>query len=134
MATVLDLVGSSSYKQRPLDGISLLPYLRGEVKAGERTSGIGWYGIVGYGSTNHANPNYPQPGTGSKGCPDYSAAANIFGDVPANFSTPGHQPQWAWSENDLKLFGCKSKVDGVADSNDSGGWHFFLYDLAADRK
>lgn len=124
MATVLDILNMTSYEGRPLDGYSLLPYLSGQVAAGGRPQGIGWYGSFGYGSTNHANPQYPnQPGTGSKGCPFFSTAQSV-GDVPANFSTPGNQPQWAWTDNDYKLFGCKEK---------QGSWHFFMYNLVTDR-
>ena len=41
-------------------------------------------------------------------CPNTSAALEL-GDLPPakNFTTPGHQPQWAWAEgNQYKLFGC----------------------------
>lgn len=118
MATILDVLGMSPYQNRPLDGTSLLPFFRNQTK--ERASPIGWYGIFKFGSTDHINGTFPHK------CPAYSNARKL-GDVPANFTTPGRQPQWAWAEgNRYKLFGCV----GVEDKQ----WHFFMYDLDADRK
>ena len=89
--------------------------------------GVGWYGIFRYGQTNR----------NSTGCPNYSAA-RAGGDVPANFSVPGGQHQFAWTENGpWKLFGCASEDEEEASINGvrsgEGAWHFFMYNLEADR-
>lgn len=93
-------------------------------------------GIFGFGETNHRVVNgtttYPDI------CPNVSAALAL-GDVPANFSTAMHQPQFSWAEgNDLKLFGCEGKCDGTnCNSTQPGyvnkGWRFFLFNLTSDR-
>lgn len=128
MASLLDLLQMQSYHNRPLDGHSLVPYLQGKETDRPGSAGIGWYGTFKFGSTDHVNGTFPFY------CPNSSAAlvrginalssrslhtsgsllakkltADIqeLGDLPDNFTTPGHQPQWAWAEgNQYKLFGC----------------------------
>ena len=79
-----------------------------------------------------------------------------LGDLPDNFTTPGHQPQWAWAEgNQYKLFGCVGVFRRVFAENvaarsddvrvgvfgfivrhvgrDTRTWQAFLYDIVADR-
>ena len=137
MPTVLDLLGLESYQGRPLDGISLLPVLRGDMEQRPQAAGIGTHGSFRFGSTNHkAGPDgketYPDI------CPEACASAAL-GDIPSTFSTVGNLPQWSWAEgNDLKLFGCRGHCDGTnCNSTRPGyrneGWKFFLFNLTADR-
>jgi hypothetical protein len=100
-------------------------------------SGVGIHGIFGFGATNH----YIDPdGTTHflDKCPSHAASIEL-GDVPSNFTTVGRQPQFSWAEgNDLKLFGCDGRCDGTnCNSTSPGyanlGWHFFLFNLTADR-
>lgn len=133
LPTLLDALGLDAH--RPLDGISLLPYLRGHAPERDTSAGIGIHGIFRFGSTNHqvtpeGNTTFPDI------CPTHSDA-DALGDVPANFSTPGNQPQWSWAEgNHLKLFGCKGHCNGTncnstAPGYRNEGWHFFLFNLSA---
>ena len=46
--------------------------------------------------------------------------------MPADFTTPGGQPQFAWMQGDLKLFGCQQP-------HGNHSWQFFLYNISADR-
>jgi hypothetical protein len=143
MATVLDVLGMQSFQGRPLDGVSLLPVLRGEMAVRPATAGIGIHGDFPYGDTNHQlNPWTNQLETPFR-CPANSASASL-GDVPSNFSSAGNGPQFSWAEgNHLKIFGCKGICTGSGKScvnKTSGvphppnpGWHFFLYNLTADR-
>ena len=130
MPTLLDALGQAA--PRTLDGVSLLPYLRGEAAERDAAAGIGIHGIFRFGSTNHQNGSFPDI------CPNASDAVAL-GDVPADFSTPGNQPQWSWAEgNHLKIFGCRGHCDGTnCNSTSPGyrneGWHFYLYNLTADR-
>ena len=121
-ATVLDLLGGmASFEGRPLDGVSLVPFLSGKVTARPMEAGLGWYGSFRFGSTDHINGTFPFF------CPNTSWAREL-GDHPADqtFDTPGHQPQLAWAEgNHMKLFGCVGR--------DNRLWQFFLYNLTTDR-
>ena len=117
-ATVLDMLGMHSFEDRPLDGESLLPYLRGERKS--RLGAIGWHGVFYLGSTNHVNGTFPYV------CPNTSAAAEM-GDIPVDFSTPFHQPQGAWSDDEMKLVMCRTQHTAPQ------RWNFYLYNLTADR-
>eukprot|EP00051_Salpingoeca_urceolata_P033127 m.19085 g.19085 ORF g.19085 m.19085 type:complete len:662 (-) comp5874_c0_seq1:180-2165(-) len=151
LPTVLDILNTSS--PHVVDGSSLVPYFKAAATISPATHDnttavtalqaprhpIGWYGIFRYGSTNHLNPG--QNGTGSKGCPFYSASQNVFGDVPASYSAPGGQKQVAWldvgsGQGAFKLFGCASQ-SSAGDNGDNGDngdtWHFFLYNLDTDR-
>lgn len=120
LPTVLDLLDLQSHKGRPLDGISLLPALRGELSERPIDAGIGIHGTFYLGSTNHVNGSHPYV------CPN-SSGAKVLGDVPQDFETPGGNPQFSWAEgSELKLIGCK-----VSDSDI--GWNFFMYNLTSDR-
>ena len=124
---------------RPIDGISLLPVLRGEMSTRPTTAGIGIHGSFPFGATNHQL----DPATGALvvpyRCPVDSASARL-GDVPSDFASAAHGGyQFSWAEgNELKLLGCNGFCDGT-NCNDTApgfanpGWHFFLYNLTADR-
>lgn len=124
-------------RQRSLDGTSLLPVLRGDVTERPKQAGIGIHGIFRFGSTNHHIDPQTHVETYPDICPTHSDAVDL-GDVPANFSTPGNQPQFSWAEgNHLKLFGCNGHCDGTnCNSTAPGyrnmGWHFFLFNLTSD--
>ena len=68
MASLLDLLGMKSYRNRPIDGHSLVPYLRGKESERPITAGLGWYGSFKFGSTDHVNGTFPFY------CPNTSAA------------------------------------------------------------
>lgn len=131
MATILDLLGLESHKGRPLDGTSLLPVLRGEVAERPTSAGIGIHGIFSLGQTNHfSNGSAPSV---ARLCASLSAAQRL-GDVPAGFSSAGNGPQFSWAEgNHLKIVGCRGNCVGTGCQPAHPGWHFFLYNLTADR-
>eukprot|EP01060_Flectonema_neradi_P032667 TRINITY_DN523_c0_g1_i13.p1 TRINITY_DN523_c0_g1~~TRINITY_DN523_c0_g1_i13.p1 ORF type:complete len:569 (+),score=122.32 TRINITY_DN523_c0_g1_i13:61-1767(+) len=117
LPTVLDLLGKSSYEGRALDGTSLIPHLSGKQDERPQEAGLGWHGVFVYGDTRGPNGTIP--------CPSTSASQSL-GDVPANFTTVGNQPQFAWAEgNHMKMFGCHPKGTKT--------WNFFLYNLTSDR-
>ena len=138
--TVADLLGlDPPALGRPLDGISLLPVLRGEMATRPQHAGIGIHGSFPYGDTNHQL----DPATGQLvvpfRCPKDSASARL-GDIPVNFASAAHGGwQFSWAEgNELKLFGCSGYCNGnncnsTAPGFANPGWHFFLYNLTADR-
>ncbi len=136
LPTVLDALQVDN-GGRALDGMSLLPALRGEMPVRPREHGIGVHGIFRFGSTNHR----VDPATGRVSFPDICpehADSEDFGDVPAGFSTPGNNAQFSWAEgNELKIFGCRGHCDGTnCNSTRPGyrnlGWRFFLFNLTAD--
>ena len=53
LPTVLDILGLDSFEKRPLDGISLLPFLRGEEDERPVAAGVGIHGSFRFGTTNH---------------------------------------------------------------------------------
>ena len=121
LPTVLDILHLDSYQGRALDGISLLPYLRGEMAERPQSAGIGIHGSFRFGSTNHkvgadGKESYPDI------CPTHSDAIDL-GDVPFDFATVGNLPQFSWAEgNDLKLFGCRGHCNGTnCNSTDGAG-------------
>ena len=142
LPSVLDALGLPPHgvAGRALDGTSLLPVLRGEVKERPLAAGIGIHGSFPYGDTNHV----VDPVTGNTStphrCPNASSSAAL-GDVPAGFSSAGGPSgsQFSWAEgNDLKLFGCKGyctheNCNSTSPGFENPGWHFFLYNLTADR-
>ena len=120
-----------------MDGVSLLPVLRGTQAT--RPSAIGIAGSFLFGSTNHNVDPVSGVETWPDVCPNASASMAL-GDIPAGFSTPGQQPQFSWAEgNDLKLFGCigcKSqdyvRCSATATGDLKLGWRMFLFNLTAD--
>ena len=137
LPTVLDILHLDSYHGRALDGISLLPYLRGEMAERPQSAGIGIHGSFRFGSTNHkvgadGKESYPDI------CPTHSDAIDL-GDVPFDFATVGNLPQFSWAEgNDLKLFGCRGHCNGTncnstAPGYENRGWHFFLFNLTGEQ-
>ena len=142
LPSVMDILGTTDLQSndqppRSLDGISLLPILRGDVVERPTHAGIGIHGIFRFGSTNHVI----DPHTGATHfpdiCPAHSDALDL-GDVPEQFATPGGQPQFSWAEgNHLKLFGCDGHCDGTncnstAPGYANKGWRFFLFNLTSD--
>jgi len=139
MATVLDVLGLESHNKRSLDGISLLPILKGEITERPIEAGIGIHGSFAYGDTNHHCEGTTGNCTRPFACPTNSSSATL-GDVPADFnSVAGNGPQFSWAEgNHLKLFGCRGdctrmNCNGTAPGFEDPGWHFFLYNLTSDR-
>lgn len=131
LATVVDILNVSA--PHPLDGISLLPVLRGEQTIRPTKDGIGIHGSFPYGDTNRPVQR----------CPIGDAASRL-GDVPRDFSTSGRGTgQFSWAEgNHMKVFGCEGictggnmscqdPVTGVPHAANLG-WHFFLYNLTED--
>ena len=140
--TLIDILGldESAWGGRPLDGTSLLPTLRGKQPTRPVGRGIGVHGSFPYGDTNHqcVDAACRQTHTPFR-CPVDSASARL-GDVPANFTSAAHGGwQFSWAEgNHLKLFGCNGYCNGNNCNNTrpgfrNPGWHFFLYNLTADR-
>lgn len=142
LPTVMELLGldPSAVGHRVLDGISLLPTLRGEQPERPTAAGIGIHGSFPYGDTNHqcVDPACTTTHTPYR-CPVDSASARL-GDIPQGFESAAHGGwQFSFAEgNDLKLFGCKGYCNGFnCNSTSPGfknpGWHFFLYNLTSDR-
>ena len=124
---------------RRWDGTSLLPVLRREQTERPPEAGIGIHGSFPYGDTNHQL----DPATGKLitpfRCPAVSNSS-LLGDVPANFSSAAEGGyQFSWAEgNHLKLFGCRGyctheNCNNTSPGFENPGWHFFLYNLTADR-
>jgi hypothetical protein len=92
LATVVDILNVSA--PHALDGISLLPVLRGEQTDRPLEAGIGIHGSFPYGDTNRPVQR----------CPKTDAASRL-GDVPADFSTSGRGTgQFSWAEgNHMKV-------------------------------
>ena len=90
--SVLDATGQSSYESRPLDGISLLPVLRGDMPARPAAAGIGIHGDFPYGDTNHQLNPWSQKLEVPFRCPSNSSSAAL-GDVPEGFESAGNGPQ-----------------------------------------
>jgi hypothetical protein len=142
MATVLDILGMESFENRPLDGMSLLPILKGEIAERPAAHGIGIHGSFPYGDTNHECDEAGQNCVTPYRCPANSTSVEL-GDLPADFNPnpQGQTNQFSWAEgNDLKLFGCRGYCNGRNCPDASGvphapnpGWHVFMYNLTADR-
>ena len=137
-ATVLDVLGMESHNNRALDGTSLLPILKGEITERPIDAGIGVHGSFPYGDTNHHCDSVTGACTRPFACPTNSSSATL-GDVPADFSSIAHGPQFSWAEgNHLKMFGCRGdctrmNCNSTAPGFEDPGWHFFLYNLTSDR-
>lgn len=109
LPTFLELSGAPNLRPDwPLDGASWVPFLRGE--AGNRSAAIGWYSDFIYAITNHA---------------DNTTCSGGNTTLPAKYAPLAGQPQFAWVEGPLKLWGCTEKT--------SGQWHLTLFDIGADR-
>ena len=123
LPTVADMLGVPLPSGRPVDGISLLPFLRGEAATRPRHAGIGIHGSFPFGDTNHQR----DPATGVLRvpfrCPKDSASVRL-GDVPANFeSAAAGGWQFSWAEgNDLKMFGCNGYCNGLNCNSTSPGF------------
>ena len=111
LPTMLELLGRGDTRKHPdwpLDGRSLVPALRGA--AAERPAPLGWFCL------------WPlTAGDAGADCPAGPGVAPA--SAPANFSTPGGQPQAAWMEGPLKLVACR---------NAGKAWVWRLFNVSAD--
>lgn len=124
--TLLEVAGVKIANQPPLDGVSLLPLIRGEVSQRPRPMGFWDYTARGISTPS------------AKWMADLLAAQKSGGDLPAHESSqnaaklptpphaldrfPGHS---AWIDGDWKLHRIEDK---------NGKLQFTLYDLADDPK
>ena len=133
LPTLMSALGGvpSTNPSWPLDGIDLMPLLRGEVatrsaaakatvhKGNAQVGAMGWEFKTPFGSTNALD---------KKKCPPASNSSMLLTpavpptapDVPAAFAAL----QLAWVEDRWKLFGCRES--GTED------WRLFLFDIDAD--
>lgn len=125
LPTVLDIADVKLEKTPPLDGVSLLPLLKGEVKKREKAMGFWDMGVKGVGTPSETwmrdllaaqergeEPNDPQR---------LAADAGKIGEPVSLTKFPGHS---AWLDWPWKLHRIEDKKTGDVD------WE--LYDLSAD--
>lgn len=112
LPTLIDVLARGDLRRNaswPLDGVSLVPALTGGAGA-VRPGPLGW--LCAWPLT---------VGDAGADCPAGSTHAPP--SAPANFSTPGQQPQVAWMEGDLKLVACK---------NTQAAWRWRLFNVSGD--
>ena len=127
LPTMLDLLGqgdSRRHPEWPLDGASLVPALEGKVGVSQAREGpLGWLCLWPL-TVGDAGADCPLPKANAW---QPQAAAPLL-PPPANFSTPGMQPQLAWMEGPLKLVACKCQADPKK------AWVWRLFNVTADAK
>lgn len=119
LPTLMELAGATAtHPDWPIDGVSLLPLLAGNVT--RRASPIGWYSAFPW----MLMPPTPPPRI------DCSTRAwqGLPVGFPTDFATPFHQPQLAWTEGELKLFACNPTPLNATN------WRFSLFDVVADER
>lgn len=113
LPTMMELMGATNpLPSWPIDGTSLLPYLRGEVTT--RASPLGWFSISPWVTV--------PPETPTSSCGDRPVQAPP--SYNTSWATPFGQPQAAWAEGLYKLFGC--------DPGAGKAWRWSLYDIGKD--
>ncbi|MES2598422.1 MAG: sulfatase-like hydrolase/transferase [Verrucomicrobiota bacterium] len=125
LPTVLDIIDAKQEKTPPLDGVSLLPLLKGEVKKREKPIGFWDMGIRGKGASSEvwmrellaAQERGEEPNDPERLAPD----AGKIGEPVSLTKFPGHS---AWLDWPWKLHRIEDKKTGDVD------WE--LYDLSAD--
>eukprot|EP00048_Salpingoeca_helianthica_P012518 m.182805 g.182805 ORF g.182805 m.182805 type:complete len:575 (-) comp15383_c0_seq1:128-1852(-) len=116
---LMDIIGAApTHPDWPLDGVSLLPLLAGNVT--HRASPMGWYSAFPWALL----PSAPPPLVECATRPHHPLPRNF----PADFATPFNQPQLAWSEGELKMFACNPTP------RNASNWRFSLYDVVTDER